>query len=175
MVICWLLYRCLLKQHVSATVLGYPPPMLCVHAQNRKRDWEVHSEHGLNIVRVHKPWTIELIDKWKYIQWKGKYILGWENICAKVCQHLAFGGLETTLSKFEHRLLATTVAKKPRTETKIWIFPKMWITYKHIYMYVIVLYSLSIATTGGKNADRETKICQNVTTNMLNRMLWKWI
>ena len=40
-------------------------------------------------------------------------------------------------------------------------------------MYVIVLYSLSIATTGGKNADRETKICQNVTTNMLNRMLWK--
>ena len=48
-----------------------------------------------------------------------KYILGRENIFAKVCQHLAFGGLETTLSKFEHRLLPTKDTKNPHTETKI--------------------------------------------------------
>ena len=151
-----------------------PPYCVCVCLCVHKIEKGLRSPQWARS-ELKKPWKIELIDKWKYIQWQRKYILGWENICAKVCQHLAFGGLETTLSKFEHRLLATTVAKKPRTETKIWIFPKMWITYKHIYMYVIVLYSLSIATTGGKNADRETKICQNVTTNMLNRILWKWI
>ena len=62
---------------------------------------------------------------------KGKLCWERENICAKVCQHLAFGGLETTLSKFEHRLLATTDTKNPRSETKIWIFPKIGIKYQH--------------------------------------------
>ena len=64
-----------------------------------------------------------------YSMFKGNIFLAGENIFAKVCQHLAFGGLETTLSKFEHRLLPTTDAKNPRTETKIWIFAKIWIKY----------------------------------------------
>ena len=66
---------------------------------------------------------------------KGKLCWERENICAKVCQHLAFGGLETTLSKFEHRLLPKTATKLFRIlaeRQKYEYFPEYWRAPKNI-------------------------------------------
>ena len=66
---------------------------------------------------------------------KGKLCWERENICAKVCQHLAFGGLETTLSKFEHRLLPKTATKLSRIlaqRQKYEYFPEYWRAPKNI-------------------------------------------
>ena len=67
---------------------------------------------------------------------KGNIFLAGENIFAKVCQHLAFGGLETTLSKFEHRLLPTTDAKLSRILAQKQKYEYLPESHKRVFLYV---------------------------------------